>query len=153
TTWLKTLDHKINYKTEPLKYENEVEKNGGLNVKQVLENFYNENINEVETGHFVKKHIDYKHHSTVDTTMNDARFYNNYVLDPNHLLPTTPPNPTAALVPQSVTPIPPSPFPVMTNAPPPPFMNFSFPIMGAAAGTPHDQIPRIGFDGRDDSRE
>ncbi|CAG8485710.1 12361_t:CDS:10 [Racocetra fulgida] len=85
--------------------------------------------------------------------INNARFYNNYVLDPNHLLPTTPPNPTAALVPQSVTPIPPSPFPVMTNAPPPPFMNFSFPIMGAAAGTPHDQIPRIGFDGRDDSRE
>ncbi|CAG8648310.1 10569_t:CDS:10 [Cetraspora pellucida] len=168
TTWLKTLDNKINYKTEPLKYENEVEKNGGLNIKQVLENFYNENINEVEPGRkfkcnlcsklfkgadFVKKHIDYKHHSTVETTMNDAKFYNNYVLDPNHLLPTTPPNPTAALVPQSVTPIPPNPFPVMANAPPPPFMNFSFPIMSAAAGTPHDQIPRIGFDGRDDSRE
>ncbi|CAG8435551.1 2247_t:CDS:10 [Scutellospora calospora] len=145
TTWLKTLDNKINYKTEPSKYENEVDKNGGLNIKQVLENFYSENIIEVEPGRkfkcnlcsklfkgadFVKKHIDYKHHNTVDTTTNDV-----------------------ALVPQSVTPIPPNPFPVMTNAPPPPFMNFSFPIMGAAAGTPHDQIPRIGFDERDDSRE
>lgn len=30
-------------------------------------------------------------------------------------------------------------------------MSFGFPIVGAAAGTPHDQIPRIGFDGRDDN--
>ena len=37
--------------------------------------------------------------------------------------------------------------------PPPPFIGFSFPIVGAAAGTPHDQIPRIGFDAREDGRD
>ncbi|CAG8444096.1 8646_t:CDS:10, partial [Diversispora eburnea] len=155
TTWLKTLDHKIYYKTDPSKFESEIEKHGGLNIKKVIEGFIEENVVELETGKkfkcsictklfkgadFVKKHIDYKHH-------NKAKFYNNYVLDPNHLLPTTPPNPTSTLSgPTNVSPLPPTPFPVIQNAAPPPFMNFGFPIVGAAAGTPHDQIPRIGFD-------
>ncbi|CAG8532552.1 7031_t:CDS:10 [Acaulospora colombiana] len=159
SAWIKTLDNKISYKTDPQKFENEIEKHGGLNVKAVMETFYSENVIEVEAGRkfkcnicgklfkgseFVKKHIDYKHHDM-------AKFYNNYVLDPNHLLPTTPPNPTAALSgPSTVSTLPPNPFPVIANAPPPPFMNFGFPIVGAAAGTPHDQIPRIGFDDRDD---
>jgi hypothetical protein len=55
-------------------------------------------------------------------------------------------------VPPNVTPIPANPFSVMPN-PPPPFIGFNFPIVGAAAGTPHDQIPRIGFDARDDGRD
>ncbi|CAB4434531.1 unnamed protein product [Rhizophagus irregularis] len=138
-------------------------------LQKVLEKFYQEHVVEVDPqrkfkcklcgklfkgSDFVKKHIDYKHHETVEITSNDTKFFNNYVLDPNHLLPTTPPNPTAALnVPQNVTPIPTNPFSVMTNAPPPPFMGFNFPIVGAAAGTPHDQIPRIGFDAREDGRE
>ncbi|GBC27799.2 C2H2-type zinc finger transcription factor [Rhizophagus irregularis DAOM 181602=DAOM 197198] len=169
TQWLKTLDHKIAYKTEPWKFENEIEKHGGISLQKVLEKFYQEHVVEVDPqrkfkcklcgklfkgSDFVKKHIDYKHHETVEITSNDTKFFNNYVLDPNHLLPTTPPNPTAALnVPQNVTPIPTNPFSVMTNAPPPPFMGFNFPIVGAAAGTPHDQIPRIGFDAREDGRE
>ncbi|CAJ0625334.1 8356_t:CDS:10 [Entrophospora sp. SA101] len=166
TQWQKTLENKIAYKTEPWKFEEEVEKQGGQSIQQVLDKFYQENVIEVDPGRkfkcnlcsklfkgadFVKKHIDYKHNAKIDVTTNEIKFYNNYVLDPNHLLPTTPPNPTATLnVPQNVTPIPPNPFPVMTNAPPPPFMGFSFPtIVGAAAGTPHDQIPRIGFEIKD----
>ncbi|CAG8595725.1 4466_t:CDS:10 [Funneliformis caledonium] len=169
--WLKTLDHKIAYKTEPWKFESEVEKHGGTSLKKVLEKFYQENVIEVDPqrkfkcklcgklfkgADFVKKHIDYKHHNAVENTTDDVssddtKFFNNYVLDPNHLLPTTPPNPTAALnVPPNVTPIPTNPFPVIPNAPPPPFIGFNFPIVGAAAGTPHDQIPRIGFDARED---
>jgi hypothetical protein len=34
--WLKTLDQKIAYKTEPWKFENEVEKHGGISLQKYV---------------------------------------------------------------------------------------------------------------------
>ncbi|CAG8546017.1 4633_t:CDS:10 [Paraglomus occultum] len=167
--WIKTLDNKIDLKLHPQEFLEKIGTLGGKKVETEIDNLIRDNTAEMEPGvkfrcklcgklfkgqEFVRKHINLKHNDKLEEVRNDCAFFNNYVLDPNHLLPTTPPNPTAGLlVPQNNPPVPPNPFPVIPNGPPPPFLGFNFPLMGAAAGTPHDQIPRIGFDDRGDMRD
>ncbi|CAG8555537.1 8571_t:CDS:2, partial [Ambispora leptoticha] len=167
--WLKTLENKIDIKLNPEIALSKIQKLGGKNLETERDAFLETNTVEMEPGvkfrcsicgklfkgqEFVRKHICLKHADKVKSLENEITFLNNYVMDPSHLLPTTPPNPIAALnSAPNVSPIPPNPFPVMGNGPPAIFP-FNFPaILGAAAGTPHDQIPRIGFDGRNDPRD
>ncbi|KAG9298191.1 hypothetical protein G9A89_002679 [Geosiphon pyriformis] len=168
--WLKTLEHKIDIKLDPSPTLAKVHKLGGKNLDSERDNFLDINTIEMDPGvkfrcaicgklfkgqEYVRKHIGLKHADKVKNLENEVNFLNNYVIDPHHLLPTTPPNPTASLnTAPNVSPIPPNPFTVLANGPPPPFLPFNFPaILGAAAGTPHDQIPRIGFDPRIDPRD
>lgn len=118
---------------------------------------------------FVHKHIRTKHPDEVKTIEDDISLFNNYILDPNHINPSAQqqqqPQPSAfgfgAPGPMfSGHPMPMSfmpgahpmgmPFmnPGMSPMPqfPPSFIPPSFSAAGAMAGTPMDQIPRIGFD-------
>lgn len=120
---------------------------------------------------FVEKHIRHKHPDAIEKLEEETNFFNNYVCDPNHLLPTTPPNPSSVAAHNAVMqaqqtmvnplPILPGsiingptgatvgpyglpPIPMANGTPlriPPGFLS----VQGAAPGTPWDQIPRIGF--------
>ncbi|KAF9184964.1 hypothetical protein BGZ50_003372 [Haplosporangium sp. Z 11] len=119
---------------------------------------------------FVHKHIKTKHPDEIKAVENNILIFNNYILDPNHI------NPSATLQPQQYPngfggfsgpgPVfagPPMSMGFMSGGHPMsmPFMNPGMPPMsqfppgfipptfsatGAMAGTPLDQIPRIGFD-------
>lgn len=93
---------------------------------------------------FVKKHIRTKHPESLADWETEISFFNNYMRDPNRLTPSTTPNPTAMGM-SSMPMIPPNPglfVPPLPLLPP----VFPFPIAAAVAGTPLDQIPRLGFD-------
>jgi hypothetical protein len=77
---------------------------------------------------YVEKHIMSKHPEDIERIRADAEYFNNYVCDPNHLVPNTPQNTTQFGQPM-----------MMGGRMPPP-------VQAAVAGTPWDQIPRIGFD-------
>ncbi|KAF9973758.1 hypothetical protein BGZ73_002976 [Actinomortierella ambigua] len=120
---------------------------------------------------FVHKHIRSKHPDDVKEVEESVLLFNNYVLDPYHINPATQPHqqtlqppamhsgphPAAALM--GAGPMPmhfgagshPMPMPFMGPAGVTPmfphgFVPPSFSATAALAGTPMDQIPRIGFD-------
>lgn len=78
----------------------------------------------------MEKHVANKHGDVIAAAVKEAEFYNNYVLDPAHITPPPPP-------PQASGPPP-------AMMPPRGMMQHGYPI-GAPAGAPMDQIPRIGF--------
>jgi hypothetical protein len=89
---------------------------------------------------YVEKHILSKHPEEIDRIRGEVEYFNNYVCDPNHLIPS-------ANAPHMVNnmagnmPFGQQPQPFMMARPP-----MHMPGMhGAVAGTPWDQIPRIGF--------
>lgn len=96
---------------------------------------------------YVEKHISSKHADEIESIKNEVEFFNNYVLDPNHLIPTS------GQQPMQGGPMPPNiPMPAPASAP---FMmgvgntmrmgsGFN-PMQAAVMGTPWNQIPRIGF--------
>lgn len=162
SSWAKNLDQKIDLKLMKPEEIN-MEKLGGKDIDKEIRRFvrdkvFREHEAKFKCGveeckkafkgpEFVEKHVRTKHQEQLDRVREDVEFFNNYVRDPNHLLPTTPPNPSATLnpvpgtaglnIPFGTGP-PPGIFP-MGSIPP----NFSF--VGAPEGTPLDQIPRIGF--------
>ncbi|KAF9586404.1 hypothetical protein BGW38_005521, partial [Lunasporangiospora selenospora] len=125
---------------------------------------------------FVHKHIRSKHPEEVKTLENNIQLFNNYVIDPNHINPAAQQQQPAQQPPGFGFGMgpgmyggsgghPPMPMGFMSGMMPmgmPPFMNPaasvgmppfppsmippSFSATGAVAGTPMDQIPRIGFD-------
>ncbi|KAF9897921.1 hypothetical protein BX616_004759, partial [Lobosporangium transversale] len=118
---------------------------------------------------FVHKHIRTKHPEEIKSVENNIQLFNNYILDPNHINPSAQqqqPQPSAGFgfnMPGPMYGGPPMqmgfmsgghpmgmPFmnPGVSPMPgfPPGFMPPSFATAGAMAGSPMDQIPRIGFD-------
>ncbi|KAF9100388.1 hypothetical protein BGX29_006639 [Mortierella sp. GBA35] len=118
---------------------------------------------------FVHKHIRTKHPDEIKTIEDEILLFNNYILDPNHINPSAQqqqqPQPSAfgyggagmmfgghAMPMNFMTGAHPMgmPFmnPSMSPMPqfPPNFIPPSFTATAAMAGTPMDQIPRIGFD-------
>lgn len=89
---------------------------------------------------FVEKHIMTKHGEEVQRIKDEVTFYNNYVCDPNHLLPASANNNTAAATSNGATMNTGPGNATITNAPF--MMNMSPLSMGS-----WDQIPRIGFGG------
>lgn len=161
--WGKNLDTKIDKKVMGPEWE--VEKSGGKNldieldreaekkIAHIAEQKYRCKIcNKLFKGDdFVRKHIRTKHSDVLKEVEIEATFFNNYVRDPHHLIPSMqpPPNSNPGL-PQHVLPTMPPPGPAMfvpglsmvPGLPP----VFPFQIAAAVAGTPHDQIPRLGFE-------
>jgi hypothetical protein len=107
---------------------------------------------------YVEKHILSKHPEEVERIKAEVEYYNNYVLDPNHIVPnTTTSNSNNAHA---------NPMMAMGNMPfvggQQPFMmhhqnmrlpsgsGSGMPPAAAVVGTPWDQIPRIGFGGGGD---
>lgn len=101
---------------------------------------------------YVEKHILSKHPEEIERIKAEVEYYNNYVCDPNHLIPS--PNTSQMMMPNNMG----------FNQQQPPFMmagpnggNMRPPPLpmggmhGAVAGTPWDQIPRIGFGGSTDN--
>lgn len=93
---------------------------------------------------YVEKHILSKHPEETERIKGEVEYYNNYVCDPNHIVPTTNPphmmNPMTAAANNMA----------LGGHPQPPFMmpggmRPPIPMPGAMAGTPWDQIPRVGF--------
>lgn len=103
---------------------------------------------------YVEKHILSKHPEEVERIKAEVEYYNNYVLDPNHIVPNTTTNSS------NNNGHGPSPMMAMGNMP---FVGGQQPFMmhhhqnmrlggggmppAAVVGTPWDQIPRIGFGG------
>lgn len=94
---------------------------------------------------YVEKHIHAKHTEEVDKIKEEVEYYNNYVCDPNHLVPAnagaTNNNSGMAMANMAAGGIP---FGMPFLIPGGP-ANLAH-MQAAAVGTPWDQIPRIGFD-------
>ncbi|KAI8983500.1 hypothetical protein BDB01DRAFT_791017 [Pilobolus umbonatus] len=160
--WVRNLDQKISMKVHTPD-DRELKKLGGRIMQAEIDEFIKEHVlKEHESKYkcqvgecskafkgfdYVEKHIVTKHAEEIERIKLEVEYYNNYVCDPNHLLPNTN-NPNHAII----SPINAVPF---SNQPQPFMManNIRNPIQGlnsvqaAVAGTPWDQIPRIGFGG------
>jgi hypothetical protein len=90
---------------------------------------------------YVEKHILSKHPEEAERIKSEVEYYNNYVCDPNHIIPSTV-NHNTQMMPMNM------PF---GNGQQPfimPHQNMRMSGLPAAVpGTPWDQIPRIGFGG------
>ncbi|KAI7863340.1 hypothetical protein BDF14DRAFT_1734290 [Spinellus fusiger] len=132
--WLQNLDHRIELKLYTPK-DGKLESLGGKVIENELSAFVKTQVHKEHEAKykckvgdcskafkgydFVEKHIFSKHPEEVERIREDVTYYNNYVLDPNHVLP------------------------VMNPAPGQPPNLISMP---AATGTQWKQIPRIGMD-------
>lgn len=92
---------------------------------------------------YVEKHILAKHPEEIDRIKTEVEYYNNYICDPNHLTPNNSNSMNNNPMNPSMMPMASFPQPFMMGAP-------HFPA--AIAGTPWDQIPRVGFDSSGYSR-
>ncbi|RUP43194.1 hypothetical protein BC936DRAFT_137496 [Jimgerdemannia flammicorona] len=185
--WAKNLDQKIEMKIRK-PTEKEIERMGGKTIESEIENFMRDFVHKEHDARykckiaeckkafkgyeFVEKHIRHKHPEKFEKLEEDVLYFNNYVCDPNHLLPTTPPNPSSAAAlnaaaamqaqqqtivsplpilpgvlgaPPTVLPYGIPPLPIGANGAPLRIPHGFLPMQGAAPGTPFDQIPRIGF--------
>ncbi|KAI9303394.1 hypothetical protein BJ944DRAFT_232205 [Cunninghamella echinulata] len=155
--WAKNLDQRIRLKINPPD-DDEIVKIGGKSVKSEIDAYINEHIQKEHDAkfkckvgdcakafkgvEFVEKHILSKHNEEIQRIKDEATFYNNYVCDPNHLLPT--PNANSNNNNNNNT-MPgtngmfSSPSFMMT----PPGVSMT----PTSMGTPWDHIPRIGFGG------
>ncbi|KAI8070761.1 arsenite-resistance protein 2-domain-containing protein [Gongronella butleri] len=104
--WAKNLDQRIRIKLQPPDDEDLV-RMGGKSVKAELDKYMAEHIQKEHDAkykckvgecakafkgvEFVEKHIHSKHPEVIKQMKNELAFYNNYVCDPNHLLPMQPP--------------------------------------------------------------
>lgn len=99
---------------------------------------------------YVEKHILSKHPEEIERIKGEVEYYNNYVCDPNHLIPS--PNTNHLMNPlpnnmsfgQQAQPFMMAPGPGGPGNMRPPSLPMGG-MHGAVAGTPWDQIPRIGF--------
>ncbi|KAF7720961.1 hypothetical protein EC973_005674 [Apophysomyces ossiformis] len=165
--WVKNLDQRIAMKIDKPDGR-KLEKMGGRSLESETDAFVQEHVlKEHEAKYkckvgecakafkgfdFVEKHILTKHREEITRLSEEIEFYNNYVRDPNHLLPVSPTSHMNVPMGMAGSAIggnvgfggAPSPFmlPGMSNGmrPPP-----GLPVQAAAVGTPWDQIPRIGF--------
>ncbi|KAG0194485.1 hypothetical protein DFQ28_010569 [Apophysomyces sp. BC1034] len=165
--WVKNLDQRTAMKIEKPDGR-KLEKMGGRSLESETDAFIQEHVlKEHEAKYkckvgecakafkgfdFVEKHIMTKHREEVARLSEEIEFYNNYVRDPNHLLPVSSSSHVNVAVGMGSSTMggnvgfsgTPSPFmlPGMNNGmrPPP-----GLPVQAAAVGTPWDQIPRIGF--------
>ncbi|CAO3665810.1 unnamed protein product [Umbelopsis ramanniana] len=159
--WAENLDQKIDLKINTPD-DRTLEKMGGKVLQKELEAYVEQNVLKEHDAKFkckvkdckkafkgygyVEKHIHMKHPEEVEAIKAEVEFFNNYVLDPNHLLPTSgqqglPTGNVAGL-------------PINPSSAPPFMMGVgngmriggSFtPVQAAVMGTPWNQIPRIGF--------
>ncbi|GAA5807692.1 hypothetical protein MFLAVUS_001066 [Mucor flavus] len=160
--WAKNLDQKISMKIHTPD-DRELKRLGGRVLQSEIDDYVKEHVlKEHESKYkcqvgecskafkgfdYVEKHILSKHPEEIDRIKAEVEYFNNYVCDPNHLIPS--PNTTQMMNPMpNNIPFGQQPQPFMMNGPggnmrPPPL-----PMAGmhsAVAGTPWDQIPRIGF--------
>ncbi|KAF9362181.1 hypothetical protein BGX34_006659 [Mortierella sp. NVP85] len=171
--WVKNLEQKLNLKLKPPSDE-EIVKLGGKSYEKGIYKFMQGKTQQDEATkwrckictkpfrgeEFVHKHIRVKHPEDVKVIENNILLFNNYILDPNHINPSAQqqqsqptgygfgmPGPVfgGPPMPMSFMPTHPMGMPFMATFPPG-FMPPSFGAAGAMAGTPMDQIPRIGFD-------
>ncbi|KAI9499201.1 hypothetical protein BDB00DRAFT_866685 [Zychaea mexicana] len=162
--WCKNIDQKIAMKIS-VPDDRELERLGGKVLKTETDAYVKEHVlKEHEAKYkcrvgdcakafkgfeYVEKHIFSKHPEEIDAIKEEVEFYNNYICDPNHLVPVNNPNANAGNMPMGA----------MGNGMPmsmpfmmsgmngggmrgPPGMSH---VPGATFGTPWDQIPRIGF--------
>ncbi|KAJ2959987.1 hypothetical protein NQZ79_g4545 [Umbelopsis isabellina] len=160
--WAENLDQKIDMRTNTPD-DSMLEKMGGKVLQKEIDAFVEQNVLKEHDAKFkckvkdckkafkgynyVEKHINSKHAEEIESIKNEVEFFNNYVLDPNHLVPTSgqqsmqggamPPNipmPTTASA------------PFMMGVGNTMRMGSGFgPMQAAVMGTPWNQIPRIGF--------
>ncbi|KAI8342425.1 arsenite-resistance protein 2-domain-containing protein [Chlamydoabsidia padenii] len=136
--WTKNLDQRIGMKINPPGDDEDMVKLGGKSLKSELDAYMEEHIQKEHDAkykckvgdcskafkgiEFVEKHITTKHGDEIQRIKDEVVFYNNYVCDPNHLLPCASGNGGSLVM---------SPSGLQT----------------ASMGTPWEQIPRIGFGG------
>ncbi|KAI8327951.1 hypothetical protein BD560DRAFT_417555 [Blakeslea trispora] len=151
--WAKNLDQRISLKIHTPD-DREIKRLGGRIFQTEVDEFVKEHVLKEHESKFkcqvtgcskafkgfdyVEKHILSKHPEEIDRIRNEVEYYNNYVLDPNHIVPNTTPNANQNMMPLQAMSFHPQQFvltPNMRMAPP----------TAAMAGTPWDQIPRIGF--------
>ncbi|KAI7904590.1 uncharacterized protein BX663DRAFT_502898 [Cokeromyces recurvatus] len=150
--WAKNLDQRISLKIHTPD-DHEIKRLGGLILQTELEEFVKEHVlKEHESKYkcqvgecskafkgfdYVEKHILTKHPEETERIKTKVEYYNNYVLDPNHILPNTNTNyvNNQAMMPMGM------PFMGIMGTP----QGMHLPPTAAMAGTPWDQIPRIGF--------
>ncbi|CAO0798763.1 unnamed protein product [Mucor circinelloides] len=155
--WVKNLDQKISLKIHTPD-DRELKRLGGRILQTEIDDYVKSHVlKEHESKYkcqvgecskafkgfdYVEKHILSKHPEEVERIKSEVEYYNNYVCDPNHIIPSTVNHNNTQMMPMNM------PF----GAGQQPFM---MPHQGmrmsglpaAVPGTPWDQIPRIGFGG------
>ncbi|KAI9469006.1 MAG: hypothetical protein EXX96DRAFT_590070 [Benjaminiella poitrasii] len=163
--WAKNLDQKISLKIHTPD-DHEIKRLGGRILQTELEDFVKEHVlKEHESKYkcqvgecskafkgfdYVEKHILTKHPEETERIKNEVEYFNNYVLDPNHIVPNTNTNyiNNQAMMPMGMPFVGNGQF--LMGAPQGMRMGGGLPT-AAMAGTPWDQIPRIGFGGADNA--
>lgn len=104
-SWERNLDSKIETRLKVTLDEEQAKKLGKKDAAGDVDKFVQNNVVKLEEGKFkcglcpklfkgsdfVTKHVRTKHEENVQEIEEDVAFFNNYVQDPNHLLPPTPP--------------------------------------------------------------
>lgn len=153
--WAKNLDQKISMKIHTPD-DRELKRLGGRVLQTEIDDYVKEHVlKEHESKYkcqvgecskafkgfdYVEKHILSKHPEEIERIKGEVEYYNNYVCDPNHLIPSTnAPNMMNPMANNMAFGHQPQPF--MMARPPMPMPG----MHGVMAPTPWDQIPRIGF--------
>ncbi|KAI9319051.1 hypothetical protein BX666DRAFT_2025391 [Dichotomocladium elegans] len=152
TQWLKNLDQKIAMRIRSPD-DHDLEKWGGKILDKEIDTFIKEHVLKEHEAKFkcrvgdcakafkgfeyVEKHIIAKHPEEINAIKEETKYYNNYVCDPNHLVPIIAHGSASNAGMGGGMPFGMSSF-VLPGMRPPLFQ-------GAMPGTPWDQIPRIGF--------
>ncbi|CAO3630533.1 unnamed protein product [Mucor hiemalis] len=153
--WAKNLDQKISMKIHTPD-DRELKRLGGRVLQAEIDDYVKEHVlKEHESKYkcqvgecskafkgfdYVEKHILSKHPEEIERIKGEVEYYNNYVCDPNHLIPSTnAPNMMNPMANNMAFGHQPQPF--MMARPPMPMPG----MHGVMAPTPWDQIPRIGF--------